>query len=105
MSHLPRSAPANDAGIHWNEQPQDSPMTSGVYQTRNDRNQTWFKYFDANYALWYMSWAELKENAARNTARIGDSDVARQVVAWAHCSQSGVTAHAIERIKRRSSAA
>ncbi len=77
----------NTAGMHWNETPVQSPASSGVYQTRNDKNQIWSKYFDANYGLWYMSWAELKENAVSHSARISASDMARHVVAWAHCSK------------------
>lgn len=105
MSKQSTSAPVDYAGIRWNEQPNDSPAKSGVYQTRNDRNETWFKYFDANYSLWYMSWAELKNNMTRDTARISHSDLPRHVVAWAPCSKNGVKAHAVERIRRRSSAA
>lgn len=96
MRQLSNSAIANYGDVHWNEQLMESPAKSGVYQTRNDRNQTWFKYFDANYGLWYMSCAELKENAARNTARISAPDIARQVVAWARCSKKGGAAFAVE---------
>jgi|GEM_PF-2815197 len=97
------SAPAvaNDVGTGWNEQPNQGPTKSGVYQTRSDRNQIWFKYFDANYSLWYMSWAELKENPARDTARLSGPEVARHVVAWAHCSKHDAKLQAIERIRRR----
>lgn len=82
----------NNADTNWNETPEQRPATSGVYQTRNDRHQIWSKYFDANYGLWYMSWAELKENAASPTSRISGPDVARHVVTWAHCG-AGIGRH------------
>ena len=70
--------------VQWNAAPQGSPANSGVYLTRDDRNQTWFKYFDAYWGQWYMSCAELKSNTARNTARVSQSDLLSHVVAWAH---------------------
>ena len=70
--------------VQWYAAPEGSPANSGVYLTRDDRNQTWFKYFDAYWGQWYMSWAELKSNASRETARVSEADLLSHVVAWAH---------------------
>lgn len=59
------------------------PEQSGVYITRDEKNQTWFKYFETNCGEWYMSWAELKANAPRQAAKLCPSDVPMHVVAWA----------------------
>lgn len=68
----------------WNPNPAQSPETSGVYLTRNDRDQEWFRYFDARLGDWYMSWAEMQTRASQHSARIGDAELANEVVAWAH---------------------
>ena len=88
MNHLSPSAQTNNAGIRWNDTAVQSPAKSGLYQTRNERNQTWFKYFDANYGLWYMSWAELQENTTQDGTRISGSEIARHVVSWAQHSKN-----------------
>lgn len=67
----------------WNPNPERSPAQSGVYLTRNDRNQDWFRYFDARLGHWYMSWAEMQTQVARGSSRISDADMASEVVAWA----------------------
>lgn len=70
--------------VQWNTAPEGSPAESGVYLTRNHRNQTRFKYFDAYWGQWYMSWAELKSNKHRESARVSEVDLLSHVVAWAH---------------------
>jgi hypothetical protein len=71
----------------WNQDPKTNPEKSGVYLTRNDRDQTWFRYFDANYGHWYKSWAELQTNAAHQTPRISGAELDSEVVAWARRSR------------------
>lgn len=101
MTDRSTSAPANSAGICWNELPYEDPTTSGVYQTRNDRNQVWFKYFDAMYSIWYMSWAEMKNNPTRDTAKLRIPDIAVHVLAWARASKHDAKTQARDRIRRR----
>lgn len=68
----------------WNPHPEQNPPQSGVYLTRNDRNQEWFRYFDARLGDWYRSWAEMQSRASQQgSTRIGDAELASEVVAWA----------------------
>jgi len=68
----------------WNPTPGDSPERSGIYLTRNDRQQEWFRYFDARLGEWHMSWAELQTRSPQTTSRLSDTEQAAEVVAWAH---------------------
>jgi hypothetical protein len=70
--------------VQWNTAPGGSPSKSGVYLTKNDRNQSWFKYFDAHWGQWYMSHAESRNSTPVKTSRITTSDLVSHVVAWAH---------------------
>jgi hypothetical protein len=97
MNNLFNTALDNHVGLYWNESQQEWPSESGAYQTRDDRNQVWIKYFDANHGLWYMSWAELKANVGRQTARISGPDLSRHVSAWAHRNKSGGYAYSVTR--------
>ncbi len=94
MPPFSQPSPTRSAGIRWNEAAGIQPAQSGVYLTRNDRDKHWFKFFDANYGLWYMSWAELKDNAPRSVARVSSPEVATQVVSWARCSPQQWRDHA-----------
>lgn len=94
MRPFSKLALAQSAGIRWNEAAAIQPEQSGVYLTRNERDQHWFKFFDAHYGLWYMSWAELKDNAPRAVARVCGPDIATEVVAWARCSLQQWRQHA-----------
>lgn len=87
MCNLSNATAFQGRPIHWNPVPTQHPSVSGVYLTRNVGGQTWFKYFEADLGHWYMSWAELKANAPRTTARICGSEVAAQVAAWATCAR------------------
>ena len=68
----------------WNPTPGDSPERSGIYLTRNDHSQEWFRYFDARLGEWHMSWAELQTRSPQPTSRLSDAEQAAEVVAWAH---------------------
>lgn len=68
----------------WHPTPGDSPERSGIYLTRNDRQQEWFRYFDARLGEWHMSWAELQTRSPQTTSRLSDAEQAAEVVAWAH---------------------
>ncbi|TXT38634.1 MAG: hypothetical protein FD135_2737 [Comamonadaceae bacterium] len=70
--------------VQWNTAPDANPSKSGVYLTQNDRNECWFKYFDAYWGQWYMSHAELRNHSPVQTTRIPASDLLSHVVAWAH---------------------
>ncbi len=70
--------------VQWNTAPGGSPSKSGVYLTKNDKNQSWFKYFDAYWGQWYMSHAELRSSTPQQAARMTASDLLSHVVAWAH---------------------
>lgn len=74
--------------VQWNTAPGGSPSKSGVYLTKNDRNQSWFKYFDAHWGHWYMSHAELRSSSPEQDARINVSDLSSHVVAWAHWTRT-----------------
>jgi len=68
----------------WNPTPGHNPERSGVYLTRNDRDQQWFRYFDARLGDWYASWAEMQSRPPQPTSRLSDAELASEVVAWAH---------------------
>ena len=70
--------------VQWNTAPAANPPKSGVYLTKNDRNESWFKYFDAHWGQWYMSHAELSNSSPVQPALISASDLLSHVVAWAH---------------------
>jgi glyoxylase-like metal-dependent hydrolase (beta-lactamase superfamily II) len=69
--------------LRWTPTPGHSPQQSGVYLTRNERDEDWFRYFDARLGDWYRSWAEMKARALRGSTRIDPAETAREVVAWA----------------------
>lgn len=102
MNNLSNTALVNHVGLHWNETQVERPAKSGAYQTRDDQNQVWIKYFDANYGLWYMSWAELKANMDRETARISGTEISRHVVAWAQRNEKGGYAYAVKQLRYQS---
>jgi len=71
--------------FRWSPNPDTGPERSGVYLTRNSRDQEWFRYFDARLGDWYASWAEMKTRVARDAStRIHHTELASEVVAWAH---------------------
>ncbi len=70
--------------VQWNTAPGDKPLKSGVYLTKNDKDQSWFKYFDAYWGQWHMSHAELRSSSPAQTTRNSASDLLSHVVAWAH---------------------
>lgn len=83
MSSLPTSV-QRIYRLLWNANPEHHPQRSGVYLTRNDRGQEWFRYFDARLGDWYMSWAETRSRGHDSGARIGHPALASEVTAWAH---------------------
>ena len=101
MNNLFNTALVGQVGLSWNENPDEQPAQSGAYQTRDDKHQIWIKYFDANYGLWYMSWAELKAHADRQTARICGSDIAKFVTAWVPRNTNGRFTYAVTRIRKK----
>lgn len=78
------------SNIQWKEGLENTPAKSGVYLTRNDRNQCWFKYYEATYGEWYMSWAELKESGDHQPARVSYAAIAKHVLAWAKAPRKPV---------------
>jgi hypothetical protein len=98
MNNLFNTALVKHVGLHWNETRVERPEKSGAYQTRDDNNQVWIKYFDANYGLWYMSWAEMKANIECHTARISGAELSRHVVAWARRNEQGGYAYAVKQL-------
>jgi hypothetical protein len=83
MSSLPSSV-QRIYQLLWNPNPTRNPQNSGIYLTRNDRGQEWFRYFDARLGDWYMSWAETQGRGMGGAACIQHADLASEVTAWAH---------------------
>ena len=73
----------NSPNVQWHTSADAHPSASGVYLTRNNRDQIWFKYFDAYSDEWCMSWGEMKENSACQTAKIHSVDLPLYVTSWA----------------------
>lgn len=69
--------------LQWTSTPGHEPQQSGVYLTRNEHNEDWFRYFDAQLGDWYRSWAEMKTRALNGSARIPSNETEHEVVAWA----------------------
>lgn len=67
----------------WNANPAHHPQRSGVYLTRNEHGQEWFRYFDARLGHWYMSWAETRSRGHDASARLSHAALASEVAAWA----------------------
>jgi hypothetical protein len=70
--------------LQWTSTPATDPLQSGVYLTRNERDESWFRYFDARLGDWYRSWAEMKGRTLRGSTRIAPAETRREIVAWAH---------------------
>jgi len=70
--------------FQWNPNPGHNPPQSGVYLTRNQRDQLWLRYFDARLGDWYASWVETKTRTAQATARLSHAEHSSEVMAWAH---------------------
>lgn len=68
----------------WTPDPARSPEQSGIYLTRNQRGQEWFRYFDARLGDWYMSWTEMRDRGEHGSARIHRTALNSEVAAWAH---------------------
>lgn len=99
MNNLFNTALVKHVGLHWNENPDEQPAESGSYQTRDDQNQIWIKYFDANYGLWYMSWVELEAKSDCRNARVSGPERTRHVAAWAQRGEDGSYAYALSQTR------
>lgn len=83
MSRLSASA-LDIYRLQWSPTPEHGPNQSGVYLTRNERNEDWFRYFDAQLGDWHRSWAEMHKRTLRGSTRINSAEAQREIVAWAH---------------------
>lgn len=84
MFDLSKSSIIDFSAVRWNRSDQQKPQESGIYLTRNDKDQAWFKYYESNFEQWTMSWSEFQANMPRQQATVADAELASQVAAWAH---------------------
>ena len=83
MSDSSKSSIIDFSAVRWHQLDVRKPEKSGIYLTRNDRDQAWFKYYEARYEHWTMSWSEMKANMPRQNATVAGAEIASQVAAWA----------------------
>lgn len=95
---FPKSALRIDE-LQWFDVLNSTPEESGVYLTRNQRDQFWFKYFDAQCGTWILSWSELKNHAPRADTRIDHPRQASQVIAWANAAGEPQQVQAISTVE------